>query len=70
MKKLATFHWAYESRFNENGSIAIYINPSHITFIRKSITSGGGTYISFSNGSSVCVTEDINYVYQKVWGIS
>lgn len=70
MKKLATFHWAYESRFNENGSIVIYIDPSQVTFVRKSVASEGGTYISFSNGASICVTEDINYVYQTIWGIS
>lgn len=69
-KKLIVLHWAYESRFDENGSIPIYIDPSHITFVRKSIASGGGTYIAFTNGASICVTEDINYVYQTVWGIS
>lgn len=69
-KKLITFHWNYESRFDENGSIPIYIDPSQITFVRKSVASGGGTYIAFINGASICVTEDVNYVYQKVWGIS
>ena len=69
-KKLIILHWNYESRFDEKGSIPIYLDPSQITFVRKSIANEGGTYITFTSGVSICVTEDVNYVYQKVWDIS
>ena len=70
MNKFIVLHWDYESRFKEKGSIPLYIDPSQVTFVRKSIASEGGTYITFANGASICVTEDVNYVYQTIWGIS
>ena len=68
-KDLITLHWDYESRFDEKGSIPIYIDPALVVYVRQTIAKDG-TYISFTNGTSITVIEDINYVYQKVWGIS
>lgn len=70
MKNLIVLHWDYESKFNEKGSIPIYIDPSYVVFVRESISNKNFTCISFSNGSSITVIEDINYVYQKIWGIN
>ena len=68
MKNLIVLHWDYESKLNEKGLIPIYIDPSYVVFIRESISNKNSTYISFSNGSSITVKEDINYVYQKING--
>lgn len=67
MKNIITLHWNYTS--NQEESVIIYIDPSMVAYVRPSVT-GKGTYISFSNGTSVCVIEEVHYVYQKIWSIN
>ena len=70
MKNFIVLHWNYENKFEEKGPIPLYIDPSQVLFVRKSISNSGGTTITFSSGTSVVVIEEVSEVIKKVWGIS
>jgi hypothetical protein len=65
MKNLIVLH----EDFGKEEPITLYIDPSFVTYVRKAILNDN-TYIHFSDGHSITVTENINYVYQKIWEIN